>query len=155
MGQLLNASCACGYDEDIALGSTRASHGKFYGYPYLCHSCPKMFTGNLYEESISCSECKSIDIQSYEDKSVRQRKEQSDNALAYQGNMYLGPRLEPEPLQERPRGLLAKVWRRLFPFDVKRAQLNKSRSIILYKKGYLCPSCKCFDLSFEMTAFID
>ena len=155
MGQLLNASCICGYDEDIALGSTRASYGKFYGYPFLCHSCPTLFTGNLYEESISCSECKSTDIQSYEDKSVRQRRAQSDNALAYQGNMYIEPRDQPQPLQERPKGLLTKVWRRIFPFSVRPVRMNKSRSINLFKEGYLCPSCKCFDLSFEMRAFFD
>ncbi len=33
MGQPVNASCVCGYDENIVLGSARASHLKFYGYP--------------------------------------------------------------------------------------------------------------------------
>jgi hypothetical protein len=69
--------------------------------------------------------------------------------------MFLGDEDTPEPLQERPKGLLAKLWRQVFPVNVKSVRNAKTRDVTLQQGGYLCPRCDGFNLCFEATGMVD
>jgi len=69
--------------------------------------------------------------------------------------MFLGDEDTPEPLQERPKGLLAKLWRQVFPINVKPIRNAKIRNVTLQQAGYLCPKCDGFSLSFEAAGMVD
>jgi hypothetical protein len=62
-----------------------------------------------------------------------------------------------EPLQERPKGLLPKIWRWFFP-KPKLLPLRPIEERVVTEpenQGYFCPRCEKFTLSFEQTAFTD
>ena len=155
MGQLATASCSCGYDQPTRLGGVRSNHLSVFGFPYVCHECKAVFTGNLFESSSSCMHCKSTDTSSYEQRSLRQPNDASDRSVVYSGSMFLGDEDTPEPLQERPKGLLAKLWRQVFPINVKPIRNAKTRDVTLQQGGYLCPRCDGFNLCFGATGMID
>ena len=54
MGQLATASCSCGYSQPLRLGGVRSNYLSVFGFPYVCHECKSVFTGNLFESSSSC-----------------------------------------------------------------------------------------------------
>jgi hypothetical protein len=70
-----------------------------------------------------------------------------------------------EPLQERPKGLLPKIWHWFFP-KPKLLSLQPIEKRVVTEpiedsvtepedQGYFCPRCDKFTLSFEQTAFTD
>jgi len=69
--------------------------------------------------------------------------------------MFLSDEDASEPLQERPKGLLAKLWHQVFPINVKPIRNAKIRNVTLQQAGYLCPKCDGFSLSFEATGMVD
>ena len=69
--------------------------------------------------------------------------------------MFLGDEHTPEPLQERPKGLLAKLWHQVFPFNVKPIRNAKTRDVTLQQGGYLCPKCDGSNLCFETAGMVD
>lgn len=113
-----------------------------------------MFTGNLFESSSSCTHCTSTDTSSYEERSLRQFNDASDRSVVYK-SMFLGNDDAPEPLQERPKGLLAKLWHNGFSNNVKPVRTNKTRTVTLQQGGYLCPKCNKFNLSCESIGMVD
>ena len=155
MGQLATASCSCGYSRPVRLGGVRSNYLSVFGFPYVCHECKSVFTGNLFESSSSCTHCKSTDTSSYEQRSLRQPNDASDRSVVYSGSMFLGDEDTPEPLQERPKGLLAKLWHQVFPINVKPIRNAKTRDVTLQQGGYLCPRCDGFNLCFGATGMID
>ena len=52
--------------------------------------------------------------------------------------------------QERLKGLLAKLWRHVFPNDVKPIPSAKTTDVTLEQGGYLCPRCDGFSLFIEV-----
>jgi len=71
-----------------------------------------------------------------------------------------------EPLQERPKGLLPKIWYWFFPKPkllslqpiekrVVTAPPIEDSVTALKGQDYFCPRCEKFTLSFEQTAFTD
>jgi hypothetical protein len=69
--------------------------------------------------------------------------------------MFLGDEDSPEPLQELPKGLLAKLWHQVFPIIVKPIRNAKTRDVTLQEGGYLCPRCDGFSLCFETAGMMD
>ena len=155
VGRAVKASCPCGFVECVVLGGTRASHLTNYRYPHLCYECNSVFSGNLYQSDIVCSDCGSSDTKSYEDPTLRQPSKPSDLEVEYSGNMFLGKSNALESVRDVPGGLLANVWRWFLSVSVKPRAVSRYRELTLYKGGYSCPKCKVFSLSFEATAFID
>ena len=138
------------------LGGTRVSHLTNYRYPHLCYECNSVFSGNLYQSDIVCSDCGSSDTKSYEEPTLRQPSNPSDLEVEYSGNMFLGRSSALESIEDGPGGLFfSNVWRWLASIRVKPRVVSKYRELTLYKGGYSCPKCKRFDLSFAATAFID
>ena len=155
MGRAATATCSCGFTEFIVLGGTRASHLTNYRYPHLCYECNSVFSGNLYQSDMVCSDCGSSDTKSYEELTLRQPRKPSDLEVEYSGNMFLGKSNALESRQDVPGGLFSNVWRWLVSISVKPRVVSKYRELTLYKGGYSCPKCKVYSLSFETTAFID
>ena len=155
MGRAATATCSCGFTEIVVLGGTRASHLTNYRYPHLCYECNSVFSGNLYQPEIVCSECGSSDTRSYEETTLRQPSKPSDLEVEYSGNMFLGRSNAFESIQDGTGGLFSNVWRWLVSVSVKPRVVSKYRELTLYKGGYSCPKCKVYSLSFEATAFID
>ena len=155
VGRAVRAACPCGFTECVVLGGTRASHLTNYRYPHLCYECNSVFSGNLYQPEIVCSECGSSDTRSYEETTLRQPSKPSDLEIEYSGNMFLGRSNALESIQDGTGGLFSNAWRWLVSVSVKPRVVSKYRELTLYKGGYSCPKCKVYSLSFETTAFID
>jgi len=155
VGRAATATCSCGFTEIVVLGGTRASHLTNYRYPHLCYECNSVFSGNLYQPEIVCSECGSADTKSYEETTLRQPSKPSDLEVEYSGNVFLGRSNALESIQDGTGGLFSNVWRWLVSISVKPRVVSKYRELTLYKGGYSCPKCKVYSLSFETTAFID
>jgi len=155
VGRAATATCSCGFTESIVLGGTRASHLTNYRYPHLCYQCNSVFSGNLYQSDIVCSDCGSSDTKSYEEPILRQPSKPSDLEVEYSGSMFLGRSSVLESRRDGPGGIFSNVWRWLVSISVKPRVVSKYRELTLYKGGYSCPKCKRFGLSFAATAFID
>ena len=163
MGRLGIAYCPCGYTQDVAYGGNRNNFQTVDLFPFLCRSCKSIFSSNLRERTHPCTHCESTDTSSYRKGSLKQ---------------YRRPRrvivTEPivdieilEPLQERPKGMLPRIWHwffpkpKLLPFRpiekrvVKESPIEARVVTEPEDQGYFCPRCDKFTLSFEQTAFTD
>ena len=163
MGRRYSAYCPCGYKQDVSTGGNRNNHLKVDLFPFLCRSCKSIFSSNRRDPTHPCTHCESTDTSSY-------RK----GALKH----YRRPRrvivTEPivdieilEPLQERPKGLLPKIWHWFFPkpkllslqpIEKRVVKESPGEKRVLREpedQGYFCPRCDKFTLSFAQTAFTD
>ena len=70
MGTIISAQCDCGYTyENMYLGGGMRSID-YLSYPNYCKSCKSLFTANMKNKEIHCSNCKSTDILRYDDSSI-------------------------------------------------------------------------------------
>ena len=163
MGRRYSAFCPCGYTQDVSTGGVRANHLKVDLAPFVCKSCKSLFSSNRRDRTHPCTHCESTDTSSYRKGSLKQ---------------YRRPRrvvvTEPivdieilEPLQERPKGLLPKIWHWFFPKPkllplrpiekrvVKASPVEPRVVTEPEDQGYFCPRCDKFTLSFQQTMFTD
>jgi hypothetical protein len=163
MGRKYNAFCPCGYTQDVSTGGNRNNHLTVDLAPFVCKSCKSLFSSNRRDRTHPCTHCAGIDTSSYRKGSLKQ---------------YRRPRrvvvTEPivdieilEPVQERPQGLLPRIWHWFFPKPkllsthpiekrvVKESPIEERAVRKSEDQGYFCPRCKKFTLSFEQTAFTD
>ena len=163
MGRRYSAFCPCGYTQDVSTGGNRNNHLNVDLFPFVCQSCKSIFSSNLRDRTHPCTHCESTDTISYRKGSLKQ---------------YRRPRrvivTEPivdieilEPLQERPKGLLPRIWYWFFPKPkllplrpiekrvVKASPVEPRVVREPEDQGYFCPRCDKFTLSFEQTAFTD
>ena len=155
MGQIARGYCPCGYDQLVRLGGVRSNHRSVCGYPFICHACRSIFTGNLLESSSVCSHCKGTNTSSYEERSLRKFREICDRTVVFTWSMFVGSNRCLQPPQELPKSLFAKAWHKLFPIEVKPVRCGRARAVILQQGGYRCPKCDGFSLSFESVGMID
>ena len=163
MGRIHSAFCPCGYMQDVSTGGNRNNYLKVDLSPFVCKSCKSLFSSNRRDRTHPCTHCESTDTISYRKGSLKH---------------YRRPRrvvvTEPivdikifEPLQERPKGLLPKIWRWFFP-KPKLLPLRPIEERVVTEppieervvtepenQGYFCPRCEKFTLSFEQTGFTD
>jgi hypothetical protein len=163
MGRRGIAYCPCGYTQDVSYGGNRNNFQTVDLFPFLCRSCKSIFSSNRRDRTHPCTHCESTDTSSYRKGSLKQ---------------YRRPRrvvvTEPivdieilEPLQERPKGLLPRIWYWFFPKPkllplrpiekrvVKDSPVEPRVVTEPEDQGYFCPRCDKFTLSFEQTAFTD
>lgn len=57
MGDLLSASCPCGFYVENMFFAIGPSHPSFFGYPAVCTSCEVFDAFNIQEENPRCPEC--------------------------------------------------------------------------------------------------
>ena len=67
MGQLVTASCSCGYSKTAAVGGLRRNYLSVCLFPFLCHDCNDIFDGDLYEYRNQCRTCSGSNVVSYGD----------------------------------------------------------------------------------------
>jgi len=163
MGKIFSAFCPCGYMQNVSIGGNRKNYLKVDLTPFVCKSCKSLFSSNRRDRTHPCTYCESTDTSSYRKGSLKQ---------------YRRPRrvivTEPivdieilEPLQERPKGLLPKIWHWFFPkpkllslqpIEKRVVKESPGEKRVLREpedQGYFCPRCDKFTLSFAQTAFTD
>lgn len=82
MGTIIKAICECGFEtRDMYLGGGMSGYIVPYGvgmsnhtavcsFPNYCNSCKSLFVGNMLNDKIICTECKSKDTVPYNDSSL-------------------------------------------------------------------------------------
>ena len=163
MGRRYSAFCPCGYTQDVSTGGNRRNYLKVDLSLFVCKSCKSLFSSNRRDRTHPCTHCESTDTRSYRKGSLKQ---------------YRRPRrvivTEPivdieilEPLQERPKGLLPRIWHWFFPKPkilplrpieervVTEPPIEEPVVTEPQNQDCFCPRCEKFTLSFEQIAFTD
>ena len=163
MGEIYSAFCPCGYTQDVSTGGNRRNYLKVDLSLFVCKSCKSLFSSNRRDRTHPCTHCGSIDTSSYRKGSLKH---------------YRRPRrvvvTEPivdikilEPLQERPKGLLPRIWHWFFPKPkilplrpieervVTEPPIEEPVVTEPQNQDCFCPRCEKFTLSFEQIAFTD
>ena len=163
MGRRYSASCPCGYTQDVSTGGNRNNHLTVDLAPFVCKSCKSLFSSNRRDRTHPCTHCGSTDTSSYRKGSLKQYRRPRRVVITES----IADIKITEPLQERPQGLLPRIWYWFFPkpkllplrpFEervVKEPPVEKRVVKEPEDQGYFCPRCEKFTLSFEQTAFID
>ncbi len=163
MGRRYSAFCPCGYTQDVSTGGNRNNHLKVDLFPFVCQSCKSIFSSNLRERTHPCTHCESTDTISYRKGSLKHYRKPRDRAVTEA----IADIKITEPLQERPKGLLPKIWYWFFPkpkllplrpIEERLVKEQPAKARVATEpedQGYFCPRCDKFTLSFEQTAFTD
>ena len=78
MGSSVLGYCNCGYETgEILIGGGMRNHETYCGFPHYCLDCKHLFTGNIFDQSVSCPKCKSKNVVSYDDRRACQYMEYS------------------------------------------------------------------------------
>lgn len=65
MGSLLSCKCSCGYKAEAWVATSRAGHGKYFRWPFLCSGCKQVVSVDVYAYPEHCPECQSSKITRY------------------------------------------------------------------------------------------
>ena len=71
MGVGLKAQCACGYQGEGSIDSTRKLNGKVFRFPHHCSQCNTVVSPDLLTENVCCPKCGGKDVVTYEATSKR------------------------------------------------------------------------------------
>ena len=142
MGYLAIAQCKCGYEKYIGLGGGRSNHLQHCGFPCYCDSCEELFTGNLYDEQLSCKSCGGRHIRSYDHHHFQLHGKDAEKPCTTNWFQQLRNRLfKREPAKDD------ELDKHIFKWSTT-ARLG--RDLKLTSNNYLCPSCKEYGLSFDI-----
>ena len=169
MGRRGIAYCPCDYKQDVSYGGNRNNFQTVDFFPFLCRSCKSIFSSNLRDRTHPCRHCESTDTISYRKGSLKHYRKPQHYRIPPDGVIIesIADIKITEPLQERPKGLLPKIWYWFFPKPkllplrpieervVKEPPVEKRVVTEPEDQGYFCPRCEKFTLSFEQTAFTD
>ena len=161
MGRRGIAYCPCDYTQDVSYGGNRNNFQTVDLFPFVCQSCKSIFSSNLRDRTHPCTHCESTDTRSYKEPSLKHYRKTRDGVITES----IADIKIKEPLQERPKGLLPKIWHWFFP-KPKLLPLRPIEKRVVKEpiedsvtepedQGYFCPRCDKFTLSFEQTAFTD
>ena len=148
MGQLVKASCLCGYSETAAVRGLRRNHLSVCLFPFLCRDCNDIFSGDLYEYRNQCRTCSGSNVVSYEDPALFQSQDELQSVVSTDVTTMraLAPDyFPPVSLLERARRFLIRQER----------ALSEGYTVHLVDKGYYCPKCREHSLCFEFTGMVD
>ena len=148
MGQLVKASCSCGYSTNAIVGGLRRSFLSVCLFPFLCRDCNDIFSGDLYEYRNQCRTCSGSNVVSYEDPELFQSQDQRQSVVSTDVTTMcaLAPDyFPPVSLLERARRFLIRQER----------ALSEGYTVHLVDKGYYCPKCREHSLCFEFTGMVD
>ena len=164
MSRVLNAVCrSCGYSAESHIGGLRSNYLTFFAFPHICRDCKEVFSGNLYEEPCSCTECGSANTLSYESRKSRRFRRSDDQVIA---EYYMTMELVQEPVPFTPlvampvkkvgfRGWLHGILGRGEAVIPSPRERRRSRRVTILNNGYLCPKCAETKLEFSVFAFVD
>ena len=148
MGQLVQASCWCGYSTNATVGGLRRSFLSVCLFPFLCRDCNDIFSGHLYEYRNQCRTCSGSNVVSYEDPLLFQSQDELQSAASTNVTTMLA--LPPDYFP--PASLLERA--RRFLMRQERAS-SEGYTVHLVDKGYYCPKCKEHSLRFEFSGMVD
>ena len=163
MGRRYSAFCPCGYTQGVSTGGVRANHLKVDLFPFVCQSCKSIFSSNRRDQNHPCTHCESTDTRSYKEPSLKHYRKPRDRVVT---ESIVSIEIL-EPLQERPKGLLPKIWYWFFPkpkllplrpFEKRVVKEQPTQARVVKEpddQGYFCPRCDKFTLSFQQTALTD
>ena len=148
MGQLVKASCSCGYSTNAIVGGLRRSFLSVCFFPYLCRDCDDIFNGDLYEHRNQCRACSGSNVVSYEDPALFQSHDELQSVASTDVTTMraLAPDYFP------PVSLLERA--RRFLMQQERVS-SEGYTVQLVDKGYYCPKCSDHSLCFEFTGMVD
>jgi RNA polymerase subunit RPABC4/transcription elongation factor Spt4 len=149
MGQLLNANCLCGYQDEIAIGSLRSNYRSVCRFPFSCYDCSEIFNGDLYVHRNRCPTCSGAKTTSYEDPTLFQESEGAHKAASWNINIWFTLEEDYFPAQRT----LFKSIKRFFKSNSR--VLPVSREAVLMNKGYRCPACSSHGLCFDLSGMVD
>lgn len=141
MASLLNYKCDCGYQGDAWVGSTRATHGKSFWFPFMCLDCEAVTSVDVLAQPLNCPDC-------------------CDCHLLQFGVKILIPPLKMPwaflKLLSLKRWREIKLLNALTKHHVAMAyEGNKDVTYGLFHKDYPCPKCKEDGLRFSLTTLVD
>ena len=148
MGQLVTASCSCGYSTNAIVGGLRRSFLSACFFPFLCRGCDDIFNGDLYEYRNQCRTCSGSNVVSYEDPVLFQSQDELQSAASTNVTTMLA--LPPDYFP--PVSLLERARRFLMPQEWLPSE---GYTVHLVDKGYYCPKCEEHSLCFEFMGMVD
>ena len=149
MGQILKASCSCGYSETAAVGGIRRNYLSVCLFPFLCRDCNDIFSGDLYEYRNHCRTCKGSNVISYADVSLHELSAGVANVASC--NVITMFALQPDYFPRKPPWL--DRLRALFKPEPR--VLSQSYEVNAMKVGNYCPKCRENRMCFELEAMVD
>ena len=112
MGEIYSAFCPCGYTQDVSTGGNRRNYLKVDLSLFVCKSCKSLFSSNRRDQTHPCTHCGSIDTSSYRKGSPLKQYRRPRRVVVTEPIVDIKIL---EPLQERPKGLLPRIWHWFFP----------------------------------------
>ena len=70
MGSQVKAICTCGLEKTILIGGGMYTFNTIQYFPCLCEECKDVVQGNLKDEKLSCPNCNSLKVSSYNNKTL-------------------------------------------------------------------------------------
>ena len=135
MGTGLKATCACGYESEASIGSSRAGHGKIFNFPHFCVDCQTVGSVDVLSASPACNHCGSSNVTSYETNTTR----------------------VPNRLLER----LGKEFLRKCGYHLQQEELDLTycfileRTLVMLRWDNSCPKCNSKTLAFSPFIYFD
>ena len=164
MGRRYSAFCPCGYTQDVSTGGNRRNYLKVDLSLFVCKSCKSLFSSNRRDQTHPCTHCGSIDTSSYRKGSPLKQYRRPRRVVVTEPIVDIKIL---EPLQERPKGLLPRIWHWFFPKPkilplrpieervVTEPPIEEPVVTEPQNQDCFCPRCEKFTLSFEQIAFTD
>ena len=131
MGNELRATCDCGYQCTVEVGSCMANYGTSLPFPHICHSCAELVVADILEPSVVCPHCGKSNLERYGSIVSNTPPKRSMFQDFFAG---------------RPRHIPT-------VFDENCPPLNSTVKIETGK--HMCPKCGHQGLEFEVTAWFD
>ena len=149
MGQLVKASCSCGYSETAAVGGIRLNHLRVCLFPFLCRDCNDIFSGDLYEYRNQCRACSGSNVISFAD--VTLQKPGAVVVSVASCDVFTMFALPPDYFPQK-----LPWWGKLRAlFKPEQRVVSESYKVCAMKEGYYCPKCEGHSLCFEFTGMVD
>ena len=80
MGNMLKASCRCGFKEEFLAGGGMQNFQTFCGAPAFCTQCQKFVLLNYLAEDTSCPDC-GAEVTFYNDPSLQQAPKKAHGTI--------------------------------------------------------------------------
>ena len=135
MGTQLTATCTCGVNEKVYIGSGRASHGEVFQFPYFCDDCCSIESIDVLENTLNCNKCVSSSIHSYAS-NTKTLSFNSFNFLNTKILKFIGFHKRDDVVEESYCYVLKKYF-------------------VITKDKHYCPKCNEKNLTFHISALFD
>jgi hypothetical protein len=133
MGEVVTATCTCGYKENAAIGAGRSDFKVVCKFPHFCNSCSQVTSVDIFKSEHVCKHCGSYDVHSYESST----------------------KVTPYKFMERFSDEILKKYgyhRKSYEYT---SWYGTTKNHVLMRGKHYCPNCKCNSLQFQITMMFD